>query len=325
MLFEKKFSGADVTAAAPNVEYHVSVGDLFRSILNTAWKGIKSFVIKVVDGIHQVVVQFENTIYKAVLDCVAAVTHAVEWVFNQVKVFIEDVKKRLGFIFSWKDIVRTHKVIKNVVTTYAKHSIARIDDLKTGLASTFHDLENKLNACAGLPMQTQTMGQLSDSTKSDNKSVDDPQTHYIHDKAEDHLGEAHPLSKAVDAKPSEQKGLLAKFIDFAGKEKDAIVNVIEEVKTQIIESFSTLTLTDSIKRIAAIVGKLALETAKNVVDVTLDLVKEISTAVIDALNEPINIPILSNLYHNIADEELSILDLICLAAAVPSTILFKVC
>ena len=269
--------------------------------------------------------QIGNAIYKAGLDCVAAVTHAVEWVFNKVKVFIEDLKKLLGFIFSWKDIARTHKVIKNVVNTSAKHSIARIDDLKTDLASTFNDLENKLNAWATLPIQTQTMGQLHDSTKSDNKSVDDPQTHYIHDKAEDYLGDAHSTSKAVDAKTSEWKDLLAKFTDFAGKEKDAIVDVIEEVKTQIIEPFSTLTLTDIIKRIAAIIRKLALETAKNVVGLTLNLDKEISTAVIDALNEPINIPILSNLYHTIADEELSILDLICLAAAVPSTILFKVC
>ncbi|QDS68840.1 hypothetical protein FKW77_007134 [Venturia effusa] len=322
-LFESKVATTNAPTTSTPAVLHVSVGDLFRSMLNTAWDGIKSFAIEVFNSIHRFVVQIGDKIYKAILDCVSAVSHAIEWVFNKIGVLIEDLKKWLGFIFNWKDIVRTHKVIKNVVTTYASHSISKIDVLQKDIGGVFDNLEDKLNAWAGLPAQNRTMGQLKESSKSKTSAVDDPQTNYIHDKAQSHLDDANVVSKIAEAAGEKLGALKEKFAEFVGLEKDAIFKVIDEIKTQIIEPFSTLTLTDILKKLAAIIGKLALETAKNVVHLTLELVKEVSTAVIDTLNAKIEIPILSSLYKKIADEDLSILDLICLAAAVPSTLLYK--
>jgi len=166
------------------------------------------------------------------------------------------------------------------------------------------------------------MGQLESNSKSSNPDADDPQTHYIHDKAESHFDNAGVDIKLPDPIP-EYEGILDNLGNFATKEKDAVRKVIDEIKTEIIEPFRTLTLTDIIKKLAAIIGKVVIETAKSVLNLTLDILKDISRGIIEGLNKPLSIPILSKLYRSIANEDLSILDLICLAAAVPSTLIYK--
>lgn len=129
---------------------HVSAGDFFRTIAHGIWETVKGFVVKVANGIATVVAKIGNYIYTAILDCAAAVSHAFEFVFSKIKVFVEDLIRWAGFIFNWSDIVRTHKVIKNVVTQYARHSIDRINDLKAQASTAFDGLEKNISTWAGL-------------------------------------------------------------------------------------------------------------------------------------------------------------------------------
>jgi hypothetical protein len=73
----------------------------------------------------------------------------------------------------------------------------------------------------------------------------------------------------------------------------------------------------------AIVCDLVFETAKNIVVKTLGIVKNLTNVVIKELNKPISIPIVSSLYKSIAGDELSIMDVMCLVAAVPTTLVYK--
>jgi hypothetical protein len=282
--------------------------------------------VRVSNGVYEFVVNLGDKVYRAVLDCVAAVSHAVEWVFNKIKVGIQDLKRWLGFVFNWSDIVRTHKVIKNIVTTYAKHSIGRIGDLQNSVTESFGDLENQLSTWANIPAHSneKAVGQIADKAESDIPSTRDPQTHYIHDKADTYLGQAiSKVEKVVGDKIGEVKGTLEKLGQLATNEKEAVHKLIDDIKKEIIDKFSSLSPTEIVKRLAAIIGRAVIETAKNLITTTLGLVQDLGNAVLDGLNKPIQIPVLSWLYKNISDEELSILDLICLAAAVPATIIYK--
>jgi len=74
------------------------------------------------------------------------------------------------------------------------------------------------------------------------------------------------------------------------------------------------------------VGLLAgfvLKSAQNMMDLAIDIMKTVAEAMISALNQPIRIPILSKFYKDLVGEELSIMDLCCLVAAIPSTVIFK--
>ncbi|KAG5662690.1 hypothetical protein KAF25_005108 [Fusarium avenaceum] len=67
-----------------------------------------------------------------------------------------------------------------------------------------------------------------------------------------------------------------------------------------------------VKRLVVIVGDLVLEMAKNTVVKTLGVVKNLTNAVIEELNKPISIPIISPLYKSIAGDELSIMSCVLL-------------
>lgn len=101
--------------------YLIGAADLFTSSISAA---MKSLVFKVVNGVNEVWVQVGDIVYRALLDCVAAVARAAEWVFDKIKVLAEDLIAFLGFLFQWKDIIRTKGVIKNLLKQLANKAAA---------------------------------------------------------------------------------------------------------------------------------------------------------------------------------------------------------
>lgn len=302
----------------------ISAGDLFRFLLHSAWSAVKRFVIRVADGIYEVLVHIGDVIYHAALDCVAAVTHAVEWVFTQLKVAFETIRDFLGFVFNWGDIVRTHKVIKNVATQYAHYGLSRIGKLQDLVSVSADTLEETLNNWAGIPDKEVTAAESNRKAAEKSSTYSDPQTHYVQDKVKSNMANAKSDAKATDVDmPGDWGSILSELKDMAVDEQKTVANSLEEIKTQIIDGFGTLTPLEIVKRLVAIVGKLVIETARNVVVKTLGIVKSLTKSVLDELNTPISIPVVSKLYKFIAHDELSIMDLVCLVAAVPATIVFK--
>lgn len=93
-------------------------GDLFQ-FLKDVWEDVQHFWIKAVDGFTQFIAVIGGKIYTVILDSVRAVSSAIEFVFKKIKVFFDDLVAWLGFLFNWGDILRTHRVIKNVFKQYA--------------------------------------------------------------------------------------------------------------------------------------------------------------------------------------------------------------
>lgn len=166
-------SGAVVsfgTTIESDVEsFLVNAGDIFQSILHTAWESVKDFTISVIDGIHQVLVSLGGTIYRAILDSVAVVTHAIQWVLTKLEIAWDDIKAYLGFVFDWNDIIRTHKVIRNVTSQYSNYSVSRIAAIQDYITSNIDFAKQKLSAWGDIPDETSSAGQLSGtSTNTDN-------------------------------------------------------------------------------------------------------------------------------------------------------------
>jgi hypothetical protein len=314
-------AGSAIALNAKNIV--VKVGDLFQSILHSAWNAVKDFIIRAVNGVHEVLVHIGDTIYRAVLNTVTAVTHAVQWVFTKLKVAWEDIKNFLGFVFNWGDIVRTHKVIKSVTTKYALDSISKITGIQSFIANSIDSLEGQINAWSGLPDSNITAGQQSSIAAQKIPASNDPQTHYISEKLHSNLDKASSSASAPDMDKSSWLKIVDELKDLALDQKEALLKAFDTIKAEIINKFTTLTPLEIVKRLLGIIGNLVLDVAKSLVVKTLDIVKDLTTAVIETLNEPITIPIISKLYKTVAGDELSIMDLICLVAAVPATLLYK--
>lgn len=300
----------------------LSVGDFFRTIGSAVWERIKAVTIKVINGIVNVVTKIGDAVYHAVLDCVSAVANAVEWVFNKVKVFVKDMIKWVGFIFNWSDIVRTHKVLKNVLFKYAKHSVSQISNVETSVSSGLDDLDDKLREWSGLPDRGGKLGDRAESGKDEKAGYNNPQAGWVGDQTSANLSSSDLEAQKKPA-PEGWWAVLEELKSFVEHEGDTVSQTIKDIRTKIIEPYGSLTAVEVVQRLVGVIGSLAVQSAKHIVVLVLRIIRILADKVLDGLDEPIKIPVISALYKRIAGEELTILDLVCLIAAAPATIIYK--
>jgi len=98
----------------------------------------------------------------------------------------------------------------------------------------------------------------------------------------------------------------------------------DDIKTEIADKIDDLSITDIIKKLIAILFDVVLESAQHLIFLILDIIKIIVSGAMEMLDYPLHIPIISWLYKLITGNELSVLDVICLVAAIPITICYKI-
>lgn len=302
----------------------IAAGDLFN-FLKHAFDDVESFVVHEVDGFYYFLVKIGEKFYSAILNCVSAVVGAVEFIFNKIGVFFEHLVPWLGFIFAWDDINRTHKVMKNFLKQYVKRAMSSLDLLETSVNAAFSSLESNLKDLAGLtdPHTPVTIGaqqQASVNVPGSNS----PQSHWALHHTKNGLSSAETSYRDPDRDSSKLDKILTDLEALVTQEIEGVKTTVMEVKEKVIDQFSSLTPFQVVERMLAIISGLVLESAKNVLVKVIDIIKILADGVLDLLDAPLDIPILSRIYNKITGDELTVLDLICLIGAIPATILYKI-
>ena len=295
----------------------VDLGDLL-SWLASGIDALVEVFKDVANDIWYVIVTIGDAVYHAVLDCVEAVVAAATWIYNAIKIAVEDVIKFLEFLFGWQDILTTHKVLKNVFLCVAQSAVDGIETAKTAVHTVSADLQAQINAWAGLPDFNQTASATVAANPPPNGQNSAPANLGVH-----HFqGSAASASSSLSpVSPAEQ--ILNDLVNLMEQEGDTLAAAANAVKTQIIDQFSTLSATDIIKKLVAIVADTVIQSTENVLETALDVFAQLVQGAIDLLTAKLDIPVLSWLYHELTGEDLSFLDVICLIAAIPVTIVYK--
>lgn len=300
----------------------VEAGDFFRMIKHAVEDQVNSFkVVLKESGLYQAIAIIGNKIYSAWLDCKAAVAQACEFVLDKIRVGINELVAWLGFLFEWKSIVRTHRVMKNFIKQYTAQATGKIGTLETTVASGFDKLEDKLNTWVGITDPGTKIGTTMQSTSTGH---DAPQSHWGLQQLKSNLHNAAESSVIGSIALGAADSVLSELGDFINDEEKIIHDTIDQVKTQIVEVFAGLTPVQVIQRLAGIIGDAVLKTAKSIVVKAIDLIKMVFEAVVNSLDAPIEIPIISPFYEKITGDKLSILDLMVLVAAIPATVIHKI-
>jgi hypothetical protein len=103
--------------------------------------------------------------------------------------------------------------------------------------------------------------------------------------------------------------------------------VLEATFTQLqdlVKQFSSLSVTDILKRTAAILVDTTLSSPQVVVDALLTVLSQMAQSAIDVLDTKIHIPVISDILNGIGVPDLSILDLFTWVGAVAATLVYKV-
>jgi hypothetical protein len=316
------------TSSVPDL-VTTAAGDIFQS-LTDEWENVQSLWAEVTDNIAHFFVQVSNTIYTAILDTVEVVSSAIEFVFKQIKVFFEDLVAWLGFVFNWSDIIRTHKVIKNVAKQYAWDAVDQIDALRAHLENGFGELRNFIDGeswdNADLP--TDVIGEIQNGKYNRVPAGNSPQSNWAAHHTNNGLRSASAATAGslpgVDMSSSVM-GLLETLQKAVKNEEQVLKSAVNQIQAQIVDDICNLSPITLIQKVLRILGGFVVDTAKNILLTLVDLMRSFMSGLLDLLDTPLEIPIISPMYKLITGgDELSCLDVICLIAAIPATLVYKI-
>lgn len=118
--------------------------------------------------------------------------------------------------------------------------------------------------------------------------------------------------------------LLTVLVGLFQEEESPILSTTTQIRDQIVKQLATMTLIQAMKKVLAISADLILKPMTIVINKLLEIIAILAEGLLNFLDSPVSIPILSPMYKRITrGSELSMLDLLCLVCAIPVTIIGK--
>lgn len=308
-----------------------AAGDLFNW-LKSAWDDVvdtvehvaKVIYDEVSDSLH-FVVTLAGQVYHAVLDTVDAVVGAMEWVFKAVKTAIEDIVRFAEFLFEWDDIRRSKDVLHNVSKLWLQDQVNNISKAQKAFDGAIAAAEKDINKWANIdnwaPGLGDVAGQPPSGSSSNPSKNQTSSSKFLADKYRDHSGQLTIVGDSPSV--SDAEGLLDTLVTAISNEGQVLEATFTQLQ-DLVKQFSSLSVTDILKRIAAIMVDTTLSSTQVVVDALLTVLSELAQSAIDVLDTKIHIPVISDILNDIGVPDLSILDLITWVGAVAVTLVYKV-
>ncbi|MEM1274973.1 MAG: hypothetical protein AAGH74_00460 [Pseudomonadota bacterium] len=289
--------------------------------LKTAWNTVSEFFVQLAGGAYHFIVRIGKSLIRFVLNSVSAVLSTIEFIFKKIKVFFEKLVQWLGFLFNWDDILDTHVVIKNMLKCFIGHSIQQIPVLKGEIHKVFQGLEEKIDQWAGLEVGGDPLANTSSETPDIGQHS--PQANYGLNHYKNGSSSAAVKAGAVETVTNEVMALLKRLEETVLAEAEIIKSAYHTIQTQIVGQLENLSFGEILKRLLAVIADVLLQSIDNLVGTVLDIAEIILQGILDLLDAKLEIPVLSWLYRKITGSDLSVLDLVCLIAAIPATVIVK--
>ncbi|MDD5035287.1 MAG: hypothetical protein PHE55_11085, partial [Methylococcaceae bacterium] len=322
--------------------YDLDWGDVLQ-VVEDGLAIVEDFTVNAFNGTiswsFKLVVNGIETAFEAIVEGAEQLVNLVELVFEKIAAAFDELFRWLGYIFNWPDIVRTHDQVKFVMNqtfqfsqtalTFVKEKIdGGFDGLSEQVQQAFDVLKSNPfindSSLTGLRQSNQALAPADMQDAMDNDVV--RSAFMANAQNASSMGGrrlASPEAMAVT------EDLIATLENYANEFKDA-----NEAFQQALDYFRKATehpdqfLQNSIKGVLSLVETLALavlDTVRVVLDAVLDAAAALLEAIWSTLNETWDIPFISDLYKTyVSGNELTMLDVIALLIAVPTTVLYKI-
>lgn len=318
-----------------------------------SWLGdIGDFIIDVVEDIVEVVDYIVTTVGDAVEAAITFVLDGITYVFNacinlieqafdlvesiwsNVKVKFGQLFEWLGFLFSWNDILRTHRAFAytmNQTLSFVSGATVGIQAIVDNGISSFR---NQVSGIFDNAIATIGAGNISDYINSNkpcqlNLDLESQiSNNIIFNNFTNNVNNSVAMNKLILAVDT---GPIDRFLQVLEQfEQDPAMNsAFQEAKVYFTnlgtnpDQFLTNLLAGLLRTVEGVVQAMLIG-VQAVVDTMLQIVADIIQILQTALNETWDIPFVSQFYKWLTNgAELSMLDLIALIAAIPSTVLYK--
>ena len=330
------------------VDETIQVTHIVITTMEDAVKTVQGVIHYVEDQVQKAVKFVVNTVRKAV--------KLVEVIAQQIGAAIEQFVQWLQFLFEWKDILHTQKVLVdsfNNALTFMEGQLqnaeVKVDgffaDIKDDISDAIDSIignnpiasANKIRQKRGLsPLgqndprfsKMKSMSTGSAKSSSENKGAKGQEKiSWLLSKATDHAGTSGGSAKEVDIGAA---GFVKLFTNISDRltQDDEMQKAFEEA----LAYFKEATKDPSEAPVLVIDGML--EAAKGFILALLDVLDGLAIDFLqvvemliqtfkDAINKEWNIPIISDLFELLTDSKLTLLDFAALLLAIPTTVLSK--
>jgi outer membrane protein assembly factor BamB len=317
------------------------IKDFVKHVVHDGEK-IEKMTWKAVKGAYQYIKTAAGNVFKLVIDTVEKAASVVAGIFATIVKDLVKVVEALSYLFDWGDIVSVHDQLSAKVSS-------GFDDLKDwvgGISTTpiddwFQTVENGIEAAFD-DVRNALSGTTVQSSKSGNGN---PQAFYNHAGAKSYTQTrwfTDKVKQNIAKSPAAPTGSVAGAPDLG----ELVTGLISELGQALETDFGNLpgdlkavfaSLCDLVKdpasagaaafsSILGLVEDTVLDTlrfADSVIDIAIEVLADLVDAFIALLTQTIPIPVLSDLYKIVAKRELTLLDLVCLVVAIPTTIIQK--
>jgi hypothetical protein len=315
------YAAVPVTLTSSSDPIEVAAGDLY----NWLKSGIESVIQIVKDaasGAWHFIANIAGQVYRAVLNSVETIVGAVEWLFNAIKTAIEDLIAFLEFLFEWADITRTKKVMKNLATLFLHNQVDSLPAVKQQFNDAVNDAITAINNWAGMDDLTGLGSAASEPVNKNStpSSGSNSSSTYLTHHFQNNAGNISLKGSAGDPDPTQN--LIDTLLNTLSQEGQILGEVITQLEA-LASDITSLSLTQVLERLMAILADGVLESAANVIDALIDLLQQLGNTILSILSTPIHIPVISDILNDFGVPDMSMLDLFCWVCAVPATLIFK--
>lgn len=291
-----------------------AISDLLYSV-RQGFDAITGFAVDVVNSAWKFVLEIGGKIIEWVVNTARDVMTFLEQVWAKIKVAFKDIVDFLAFLFDWDDILQTKEAIKLTATKILDRLdpalregqafvIAQIRQLKV-YATQFLGLTDDLKL-------NQDFSSLSADTGTLERNKPDTRVNWVGSKQEIIFGAKSVEANRVDP---QQLGQLP------GSDEPQLKDII----TILADFFNgKTTLGEFLKRMARLLVDLAFDFIEKFANELFEIVIAAINLFKEFLTGTIEIPLISGIYRNISNADLSILDFMSLLVAIPMTIAYKI-
>ncbi|MEA5508780.1 hypothetical protein VB715_03300 [Crocosphaera sp. UHCC 0190] len=309
----------------------VAAGDVISFFENIGKEVFHVFIVAAEDAWH-FIAKIGEKAYRFVIDCAEKVAHALELVFNAIKTFIGDLIDYLKFLFNWEDFVRTKDVFKKLLLLYFDHVLDGIEGFKTDFNGLITEAKNTVDDWAGIKHDdwqpsvensSHPLGYLQAITDIGEVFTSPAMflfQHFVHNAPNSQSQGSS--SAAVDVIDD----LLNRAVQALEDEGNVLIDAVNRIQSELIgnSQYESLSLSDVLKKLTAIVVDALLNSTEDLVDLLIDVFVILARAVVEALDTPIWIPVLSDILEDVGIKiSFSMLDVIMMIGAVPATLVYK--
>ncbi len=305
-----------------------SVGRFFRGVGDAIKKATK-VTIGFVNNVMNAIVDVAGKVVRFVLDTVQKVAEFVQAVIEKVVESVKQFIEFLRFLFDWDDILNTQRFIKGSINAAFDSTAEFVNSAKKPISDAINGIQNTVSD--SIDGVIKSLG-VDPSEVASKKSSLPEAAEWFMNKLFGSIGPGKSPLLAAPTNALSAKGAGSGAFDHLSDALNKLVVMAGVTMTEGMVNTIQAVIENPTRPELALATMLELvkELSIQALDITEDLILAILDAIVaavklfqDTLNAEIRIPFISSLFELIGAGKLSIINVMTILVAIPTTVVSK--